>query len=69
LLEKGHEDSPYHPVEAHPKLLSWILSLKEIEEDVYRRWMAKVVAKDSKGSHECPAVRMQLGRGHVNLGK
>jgi len=29
----------------------------------------KVVAKDCEDSYECPAVRMQLGRGHFDLCK
>jgi len=31
--------------------------------------MAKMVAKDRKGPRKGPTVRVQLGRGHVDLGK
>jgi len=39
------------------------LCLEEIEENIHRRRMAKVVAKYG----ESPTVGMQLGRGHIDL--
>jgi len=30
--------------------------------------MAKVVAENGEGPHKGPAVRVQLGRGHVDFG-
>jgi len=69
LLKERQENSPCHPIEAHPQLLSRVLSLKEVEEDVHRRRIAKMVAKDSESPHKGPVVRVQLGRGHVDLSK
>jgi len=66
LLEESQEKSPCHPIEAHPQLLFGVLSLKEVEEDVHRGRMAKMVAKDREGPHKGPAVGMQLGKGHVD---
>jgi len=33
VLEEGYEDSPCHPIEAHPQLLSRTLRLEEIKEN------------------------------------
>jgi len=55
LLKESQENTPCHPIEAHPQFLSGILSLKEVEEEVHRGWMAKIVAKDREGY---PAVGM-----------
>ena len=69
LLKESQENSPCHPIEAHPQLLSGVLSLKELEEDVHKGRMAKMVAKDREGPHKGLTVGMQLGRGHVELCK
>jgi len=67
LLEEGQENSPYHPIEAHPQLLPKVLRLEEVEEDVHKWRMAKVVTKDGEGLYKGPVVGVQLGRGHVDL--
>jgi len=69
LPKESQENSPCHPIEAHPQFLSRVLSLKEVEEDVHRRRIAKMVAKDTESPHKGPAVRVQMGKGHVDLSK
>jgi len=68
LLKEGQKGSPHHTVEAYPKLLPWTLSLKEVEEDVHRRSEPQVVAQDCERPYKCPAVGVQLSRGHVYFG-
>jgi len=58
---------PRNSVEAHPQPLSKVLCLEEVEENVHRWRMAKVVAENGKGLHKGPAFGVQLGRGHVHL--
>ena len=67
LLEEHEENSPYHATKAHPKVLPGALIFKEVREDVDRRGVPKVVAQNSEGPHEGPAVGMQLGGGHIDL--
>jgi len=69
LLKESQEDSHCHPIEAHPQLLPGVLSLKEVEENVHRGRMAKMVAEDREGLQKGPTIGMQLGRGHVDLCK
>jgi len=61
--------SPYHPVEAHPKVFPQTLGLEEVEEDIHRGGMPEMVAKDTKRPYEGPTVGMQLCRSHVYLGQ
>jgi len=67
LLEQGEENSPCHLIKAYPKLFPWTLGLEEMEEDVYKRGVPKMVAEDCKRLHKGPVVGVQLGRGHINL--
>jgi len=67
LMEEGKENSPRHPIEAHPQLLFRTLRLVEVEEDVHGGRVAEMVAENTKSPHESPAVRVQLGRGHIHL--
>jgi len=43
LLEEREENCPCHAVEAHPEVLPGTLSFKEMEEDVDRRGVPKMV--------------------------
>jgi len=67
LLEEREEDSPRHATEAHLEVLPRALSFKEMEEDVDRRRVPKMVAQYRDGPHEGPTVGLQLGGGHVDL--
>jgi len=67
LLEECEEDSPRHSTETHPKVLPGTLSLKELEEDINGGRVPKTVTQDGEHPHERPTVRVQLGRGNVNL--
>jgi len=50
LLEQGKDDSPCHPTEANPEVFPRVFGLKEMEENVYRGEMAKVVTNDGEGT-------------------
>ena len=67
LLEQGKDDSSCHPAEANPEVFPRVFGLKEMEENVYRGGVAKVVTKDGEGPNEGPVVGMQLGKGDVYL--
>ena len=43
------------------------LGLEEVEEDVHKGGVPKMIAEDRKHPREGLVVGMQLGRGHVNL--
>jgi len=58
LLKQGEDDFSCHPAEAHPEVFPRVLSLEEVKEDIYRKWMAKMVAKYGEGPHKGPAVGM-----------
>jgi len=66
-LEQGEENSPCHLVKAYPKHFPGTLSLEEIEEDVHKGGVPKVVVEDLEHPHEGLAAGMQLCRGHVDL--
>ena len=40
-----------------------------MEEDVHRGWSAQVPTQDLEGPDERPTVRVQLGRGCVDIGE
>jgi len=66
-LEQREENSPCHAIETHPKILPRALSIEEVEEDIHRRRVPKVVAQNLEGPHEGPVVGMQLGGGHIDF--
>ena len=67
LLEQGEENSPCHTIETHPEIIPRTFSLKNMEEDIHRGRMPKVVAQNWEGPYEGPALGMQLGGGHVDF--
>ena len=75
LLESGKDDCSCHSAEANSEVFPRVFGLKEMEENIYRGGMAKVITKNGEGPDEEPAVGpdeepavgMQLGRGDVYL--
>jgi len=68
-LKEGQDDPSSYPTEADPEVLLGALSFEEMQEDVHGGGVAEMIAEDAEGPDEGPTVRVQLGRGHVNLGK
>jgi len=54
-------------IEGRPQLLVRTLELEEIEKDVQHRRYSELRTKGNESSDEGPTVRMQLGRGDVQL--
>ena len=69
MLKEGQDDPSGYPAEANPDVLPWARSFEEMQEDIHGEGVDEVIAEDAKGPDEGPAVRVQLGRGHVNFGK
>jgi len=58
LLEQSQDDPSRDSVQAHPRPISEILGLEEVQEHIGGGWVPEVVAQDLKRSDESPSVWM-----------